>query len=104
MDKKITKISDTEVKIETTVVSSNTVTLDELNTKLENYQGYIENTTNEYNAKIAVLQSELDSISSQTEEVKGLGVKTSDEIKLEDIIIDETVIDDENSTSTDKIK
>lgn len=82
---KYKKINDNQVEVETTTVSTSIISIDDLNTQVKNYQGYIVDITNESNAKVASLQSQIEVLQERIKQFKDLGVMTQEESNLQPI-------------------
>ena len=69
---KYTKINDNQVQVETTTTSTSVISIDDLNTQVKNYQGYIVDITNDANAKVSSLQSQIQSLNDKIGQLRGL--------------------------------
>lgn len=100
---KITKINDTTVEIETTIIQKSTISIDDLQAQIDNFRGDIANATSSYNKQIEYLQSEIDAREEQILSIKNLGVISEKEkIDADNLVkLEETPMD--ISTSTEEV-
>lgn len=97
---RITKINDTTVEIETTIVQTRQLSIDDLQKQIEDFQGDIDNATEAFNKQIAYLQAQIDDRNSQIISIKNLGVITEKEAKLAEEAL---VTPLEESTTTEAV-